>query len=49
VLGGPSVPKTSSPTSQAEIQRLIVGNEVGKRGLGGVLSFGVAEPVAAPA
>ena len=33
----------------SEIQRLIVGNEVGKRGLDGVLSFGVAEPVAAPA
>ena len=33
----------------SEIQRLIVGNEVGKRGLDGVLSFGVPEPVAAPA
>ena len=33
----------------SEIQRLIVGNEVGKRGLDGVLSFGVAEPVGAPA
>ncbi|HTE59426.1 MAG TPA: acyl-CoA dehydrogenase [Solirubrobacteraceae bacterium] len=31
----------------SEIQRLIIGNEVGKRGLDGVLSFGVAEPAPA--
>jgi butyryl-CoA dehydrogenase len=33
----------------SEIQRLIVGNEVGKRGLDGVLSFGAVEPVVAGA
>jgi acyl-CoA dehydrogenase len=33
----------------SEIQRLIVGNEVAKRGLDGVLSFGTAAPVAGAA
>jgi len=32
----------------SEIQRLIIGNEVGKRGLDGVLGFGVGAPVAEP-
>jgi acyl-CoA dehydrogenase len=30
----------------SEIQRLIIGNEVGKRGLDGVLGFGVGAPIA---
>ena len=33
----------------SEIQRLIIGNEVGKRGLDGMLSFGAAKSVGAPA